>query len=160
MSQQNKQDPNLVPNETEEQGDALEWTTHPMKKRPIVAILVTIFIFVVPMLVLSMTNSKLFATLALVVLFASVAKFYFPTKFILTDKQVIIKSSTQTIKKNWTEYRSFYPDKNGVLLSPFVEPSRLENFRGVYLIFADNKEEVISFIGKYIQMESDKGDVE
>ena len=141
------------------EGEILEWTTHPIKKRPITAVLLTLFIAVIPLMVLSITSSKIFATLALVVLFASVAKFYFPTKFRLTEQDVSIKSSTQTIKKNWSEFRSFYPDKSGILLSPFIEPSRLENFRGIYLIFHENKDDVISFVKNHIAMDTENGEV-
>ena len=128
----------------------LEWTSHPMRKRPIAAVLVTVFILVISALVFSTTMSKAFTLLALIVLFMSLAKFYMPTKYKLTDKLIIIKSTTQTIKKEWKMFRSFYPDKNGVLLSPFATPSRLENFRGMFLIFSDNKDEVLSFIKDHI----------
>lgn len=143
---QNKSDEILATNQ-------LEWKTHPMKKRPLAATLVTIFIFVIAGLIYSMTESKVFPTLALIVLFASLAKFYLPTKFTLNDKYIIIKSTTQTIKKEWVNFRSFYPDKNGVLISPFLEPTRMENFRGLYLIFDNNKDDVISFIKSHLDPE-------
>ena len=134
----------------------LEWKTHPIKTRPIAAVMVSLFILFIPFLVLSLTASKLFGFLSLVVLFASVAKFYFPTYFTLTTSEAIIKSSTQTIKKNWSEFRSYYPDKNGVLLSPFVDKSRLENFRGVYLIFNDNHDAVLKIVKQKIAMVADE----
>ena len=37
-----------------------------------------------------------------------------------------------------------------VLLSPFGHPSRLENFRGIYLIFNENKNEIVEFIKSHI----------
>ena len=128
----------------------LEWKTHPMRKRPVAATIVTVFILVVGILVFSTTSSKAFTVLALVVLFMSLAKFYMPTAFKLTDKEIIIKSTTQTVKKEWSMFRSFYPDKNGVLLSPFVRPSRMENFRGMFLMFNDNRDEVIAFVESHI----------
>jgi hypothetical protein len=91
-----------------------------------------------------------------VVLFASLAKFYLPTKYRLSDKRIMVKSTTQTVYKNWSQYRSFYPDRNGVLLSPFVRPSRLENFRGLYLIFENNKKDVIRFVENHIGKTTDE----
>ena len=134
----------------DQSANQLEWKTHPMKKRPRAAILVTVFIFIIAGMVYSMTESNIFPTLTLIVLFASLAKFYLPTKFTLDDKFVIVKSTTQTIKKEWVNFRSFYPDKNGVLLSPFLEPTRMENFRGLFLIFDNNQEKVISFVKSHI----------
>ncbi|MDH4158440.1 MAG: hypothetical protein OEW00_14315 [candidate division Zixibacteria bacterium] len=134
----------LPPIESEE--TLLSWTTHPMLKRPLITVLVTIFILVISMLVYLAMESKAFSVLALVVLFASLARFYLPTRYRLTDRSITIKSLTQTVNKPWSMYRSCYPDKNGILLSPFAEPSRLENFRGIYLLFGNNKEEVTSTV--------------
>ncbi|UCD63319.1 MAG: hypothetical protein JSW34_11300 [Candidatus Zixiibacteriota bacterium] len=129
-----------------DEGITLEWTTHPMKRKPLAAVLVTLFILVVGFLVFVTTESKTFGTLALVVLFLSLAKFYMPTRYRLTDRRITVKTTTQTIHKTWSQFRSFYPDNNGVLLSPFISPSRLESFRGIYLIFSGNKDEVIDFV--------------
>jgi len=131
-------------------GPSLEWLSHPATRRPWVTIGVSVFIVVCAVLVYLVMDSKAFATLALVVLFASLAKFYFPTRYRLDDTGITIKTTTQTLHKDWALYRTFYPDKNGVLLSPFAEPSRLENFRGIYLIFAKNGDEVVEFIKRRI----------
>ncbi|UCE24020.1 MAG: hypothetical protein JSU74_12090 [Candidatus Zixiibacteriota bacterium] len=139
-----------------DEGEVLAWTTHPLKRKPIAAAAVTVFILVVGFLVFATTESKAFGTLALVVLFASLARFYLPTKYRLSDKRIMVKSTTQTVYKNWSQYRSFYPDRNGVLLSPFVRPSRLENFRGLYLIFENNKKDVIRFVENHIGKTTDE----
>ncbi len=57
-----------------------------------------------------------------------------------------MKKPYSRLKREWSHFRSFYPDKNGVLLSPFAKPSRLENFRGVYILFGENKDEILDFI--------------
>lgn len=132
-------------------GHELRWRCHPMKRRPWVTIAVTAFVGLVAVLVYYATeHSQAFATLALVVMFASLAKFYFPTKYKLTDKHVIVKTTTQTLTKEWAQYRSCHTDKNGILLSPFTRPTRLENFRGLYLMFANNRDVVIAFVKAHL----------
>ena len=133
-----------------EPGAVLEWRCHPVTRRPSVSIAVSLFVIVVAMAVSYSTDSRVFTVLALVVMLGSLAKFYFPTSYKLTDETVAVKTTTTTITKSWSQYRSFYPDKNGVLLSPFAQPSRLENFRGLYLMFADNRDEVIAFVRAHI----------
>jgi len=128
----------------------LAWTVHPFRRRPAVSIAVTLFITLIAVVVYYSTDSTGFALLALVVLFASVARFYFPTSYCFTADQVMVKTVMQTIRKDWSLYRSYYPDKNGVLLSPFVEPSRLENFRGLYLMFERNRDEVLGCVQRHI----------
>lgn len=139
-------DPVAAPN-----GPSIEWQVHPAKRRPWVTVVVSVFILLVSFLVLVATGSKWFSFFSLVVLFASLAKFYFPTGFRLDEQGVTIKTTTQTLRKDWSLYRSFYPDKNGVLLSPFPSPSRLENFRGIYLIFDRNRDEVVAFVERQMK---------
>ncbi len=140
---------------TQDETVLLKWTTQPMKNRPVAAVLVSIFILVCAMLVYYATMSRMFGGLAALVLVLSLSKFYLPTVFTLTDRSVSIKSATQTIRKGWEQFRSFYPDKNGVQLSPFAEPSRLENFRGIYLIFDNNRDEVIRIVDQQIKAFAD-----
>jgi hypothetical protein len=80
--------------------------------------------------------------LAMLIMWGSLAKFYFPTSYQLCESHIIVKTLLQTLKKDWSLYRSCYPDKNGILLSPFAQPSRLENFRGLYLMFEGNNKAV------------------
>ncbi|RKX21049.1 MAG: hypothetical protein DRP35_05035 [Candidatus Zixiibacteriota bacterium] len=133
--------------------NSLKWTVHPVKRRPLISIAVTFFIFLIGYIVNYSTQSQWFTILALVVLFGSLSKFYFPTIYELNNKMIIIKTTTQTLKKEWQLYRSYYPDKNGVLLSPYSEQTRMENFRGIYLMFEKNKDDVLKYIEFHINKE-------
>jgi hypothetical protein len=57
-----------------------------------------------------------------------------------------------TRRFTWDQFRSYYPDRNGVLLSPFVRPSRLENFRGFYLRFDGQSEDVLRVVKERIPL--------
>jgi len=127
-------------------GKSLEWVCHPAKKSRRTTALVTIFIVIVIAVVYFATMSVWFGVLAVLILFGSLTSFYFPTRYTLTDEDIFVKTTTQNLKKKWTQYRSYFPDKNGVLLSPFVRPSRMENFRGIYIKFWNNKDEVVAFV--------------
>ncbi len=133
--------------------ESLSWRCHPATRRPLVTVAVSLFVIIVGLAVYYSTDSRAFTVLALVVMLGSLAKFYFPTSYRLTEKTVTVKTTTTTITKPWSQYRSYYPDKNGVLLSPFPEPSRLENFRGLYLMFSGNRDEVIAFVRERVNRE-------
>ncbi len=141
---------NRIPGQVAGEHVLLQWTTLPFKLRPVAATIVALLILAIGVFVFYETESRMFGGLAMLVLFLSLSKFYLPTTFTLTDSSVSIKTTTQTIRKSWEQYRSYYPDKNGVLLSPFPEPSRLENFRGVYLMFGGNREEVLRVVEQQI----------
>ncbi len=126
----------------------VEWVAHPAKNRPVASVLVAVFIAAIAIGVYSWTYSILFTVLASVVLAASLAGFYFPTRYEFHEDKVVARYTLTTIRKEWSQFRSFYRDRNGVLLSPFPQPSRLENFRGLYLRFGEcDRERVMEFIG-------------
>ncbi|MCP4684347.1 MAG: hypothetical protein GY867_02765 [bacterium] len=139
-----------------DEGETIAWTCHPVKRKPLVSAAVSVLILVVGITVQYIMQSPLFAVFSMVVVFGALAKFYWPTSYRLSDRRIMVKTTTQTLHKDWKIYRSCYADKNGVLLSPFEEPSRLENFRGLYIMFNNNRDEVIAFVrarvgGKHLE---------
>ena len=71
------------------------------------------------------------------------------------DDHIEIKTAVQTIRQEWSRYRSYYADKNGVLLSPFARPTRLENFRGKFIRFAGNRDRVMDIVRSKIDFEEE-----
>jgi hypothetical protein len=124
----------------------LRWATHPIKRSTKVSILVILFLFVVWSLVYLTTFSLLLTIVSVVIMLGSLSSFFLPTYYELDDKKIKVKFFFNTKEKEWSMFRSFYVDKNGVLLSPFEQPSRLENFRGLYVRFNQNKDEVVDFV--------------
>lgn len=133
-------------------GRTLEWVCHPARRNRNVTILLSLFIVLLLVIVYYATDhSVLFTILAFIILMGSLSAFYFPTRYRFTEEEIIIKTRMQTLHKKWGQYRTYYPDKNGVLLSPFARRSRLENFRGVYIRFWYNKDEVVAFVKEQIE---------
>jgi len=131
-------------------GTELAWTSHPAKRNRKVTGGVIFLIAVIVVSVYLLTYSVLFTVLSFVIMLGSLAAFFFPTHYRLSEEEIIVKTTTQNLHKKWSQYRTFYPDKNGVLLSPFARPSRLENFRGIYLRYAGNREAVVAFVKRKI----------
>jgi len=131
-------------------GPSIKWSCHPVKRRPLISAGITLLVLFIIAMVFNTTQSVFFGLLAFIIMFVSLAKFYFPTHYRLSDKGITVKTTTQTLTKNWPEFRSFYSDKNGILLSPFAQPSKLENFRGLFIMFNKNRDEVTSFVKNHI----------
>jgi hypothetical protein len=129
----------------------LKWSSHPVKKKTLVSILVIGFLFVVWLVVYVTTSSLLLLGLSVLIMLGSLSSFFLPTNYELNQKKVRIKFFVATREREWSAFRSFYVDKNGVLLSPFAKPSRLENFRGVYVRFSRNKDQVVDFVRSKIE---------
>ena len=86
----------------------------------------------------------------------SLSSFFLPTQYLLDNDKVRIKFFFTIREKKWGMFRSYYVDKNGVLLSPFEKPSRLENFRGQYIRFDRNKDQVVNFVKSKIGKKHDE----
>lgn len=134
----------------------LEWTSHPARKRPLITILLVIFLTALVLIVYSLTESYLFTAIGAVVLWGSLTQYFMSTRFILSEQGVKVRYVINKIEKPWSQFRTYYRDKNGVLLSPFVRPSRMENFRGLYVRFDNNQDEVMNVVSERIKMIKDE----
>jgi len=133
-------------NDKMSENTVLKWSSHPVRKRTLISILVILFLFVVWLVVYLTTSSLLLTVLSVVIILGSLSSFFLPTHYELDQKKVRVRFFLTTREREWDAFRSFYVDKNGVLLSPFEKPSRLENFRGLYMRFNRNKDQVVDFV--------------
>jgi membrane-bound metal-dependent hydrolase YbcI (DUF457 family) len=129
----------------------LKWSSHPVKRKISVSILVIFFLFVVWLVVYLTTSSFLLTGLSVLIMLGSLSSFFLPTGYELDSKKIKIRFFLTTREREWSAFRSFYVDKNGILLSPFAKSSRLENFRGIYVRFNRNKDQVLEFVKSKIQ---------
>jgi hypothetical protein len=127
----------------------LSWRSIPAKRDNRVTALVSLVVIGLPV-VLGIWYGPFYGLLGLAILGGSLSSFFLPTDFALTDRTIARRYLGVEHKRDWSDFRSFYPDKNGVLLSPFLQPSRLENFRGMYLRFEGNRERVLSIVQDHI----------
>jgi hypothetical protein len=136
--------------ETEPQGPVLSWRCLPARRSPGRTAGVVVFLLVLAVFINWYTHSPGFAVILTVVMFLSLSAYFFPAWYTLSDKGVRVKTLITTFEKPWDLYRSYWPDRNGVLLSPFPYKSRLENFRGLFVRFEGNRDEVLSFVKRYV----------
>jgi hypothetical protein len=133
--------------EHENPNDAvLRWTVHPIRRDWKVSTGVILFLIALCAAVYFSFGSPVFLILSAVVLISSLSSFFFPTTYIIREDDIMVKSLLRRYSKNWDSFKSYYPDKNGVLLSPFPYPSRLENFRGLYIRFDNNGSEILDYL--------------
>jgi hypothetical protein len=135
----------------------ITWRCHPARRQPGKAALVLAFHVVVFVLIAQYTASWPFALLLTLVLLLSLSAFFFPTTYFLSQQGIRVKTLITSFERPWTTYRSYWPDRNGVLLSPFPRRSRLENFRGLFVRFEGNRDIVVAFVRQYVALpESDE----
>ena len=131
----------------------MEWTAHPFKADPKKSVFLVAIILLICLLTLLTTASIGFAIVALLLLVFSMRQFFMPTTYMLNAEGVEVRFSGATKKKRWDYFSSYYEDRNGILLSPFKDRSRLEAFRGIYLIVNNNKPQIVEFIKQFIKQD-------
>ena len=52
--------------------------------------------------------------------------------------------------RQWTQFHRIDTRPNGLFLSPFTRPSRLDSFRGFFLPFHQNRDAVVYYVRRYV----------
>ena len=137
----------IVIESTERPEEVLEWISHPAGERPWATVAYVSIILLAGLLAAMVMGNNLWWGLVFAfVLFLSGWTFFLPIRFRMNDEGVIKKSLFGTERMTWTQVRSIIPDRYGVLLSPFPQPTRLAKFRGMSVQFSGNREEVLEYI--------------
>lgn len=132
--------------------DRLEWTSFLAAENKPRTLLVSLFLMAL-FVVIYMSFGSLWFIVSMLLLGGSVAPYFAPTRYKMTEEGVEAFQFFHTTRKTWENFRSYYEDKRGVLLSPFDRPSRLENYRGLYLRFGDRRDEVMMYIKRRLNVE-------
>jgi hypothetical protein len=87
-----------------------------------------------------------YGLLAAALLAGSLGRYYLPTSYELDEAGVTVRFLGRVRQVRWGEVKRARVQRGGVFLSPFERPSRLDPFRGTFLRFAGNADEVVSFV--------------
>ncbi|MBD3382819.1 MAG: hypothetical protein GF404_11565 [candidate division Zixibacteria bacterium] len=150
----------MAENQTDRKHDErplYEWVFQPATANWIVTALVTVFLFLLLVLVYYLTQSRFFTIIGTVVLVGSMRSFYFPTTYRLYEDHIEVVYTISKSVKKWGMFRSYYPEKNGVFLSTFARPSRMENFRGLFLKYgAADRDRILEIVRQKIKTEEEE----
>jgi len=76
----------------------------------------------------------------------ALGRHFLPTWFEVTESGLTTRFCGQTRRMAWTKVGRIIVQEAGVFVSPFAKPSRLDPFRGVFLRFNGNADEVVTFV--------------
>lgn len=130
---------------TTDEPPVLSWTVHLVREQPGRLVVVVPVILVAAFCAYSLMN--IIGVIAVgFVLAASLSDFLFPVYYELTHDRAVCKRMTGMSVIRWEHVRRCYLDDFGVKLSPLHKRTRLEPYRGVYLRFGHNKDQVIDTV--------------
>ncbi|MBN1620815.1 hypothetical protein JW890_08835 [candidate division WOR-3 bacterium] len=132
--------------------NSLIWSGWLAAEKPFLTVFAVAVLAAVWALSFMILPSIVVASILTFCVFVYVSEFFLPVKYGLDKDFVWKKIGPVKIQKQWVQLRSFYTDKNGILISPFTKPSRLETFRGIYIRFAGaERQTVLEAVKKHLK---------
>ena len=130
---------------------SVRWQSHPVVDDYPRSIMAVAIIAAVCFAVYAAFQSVGYVLLSVVVLGASLSRYFLPTDYELDDQGISVRFLGKRRRTAWDEFHRYDRHKDGLFLSPFEERSRLDSFRGTFLRFRRNAEEVTGFVERKIQ---------
>jgi len=124
----------------------LVWKVHLLRESPRKVLLV------IPIVAISLvagyifTHSLLVLAVTLFLFVSALIEYLFPIRYELTSRGASAYTLLGRTTIEWERVRKYYIDDYGIKLSPLPSQGRLEPYRGVYLRFGRNKNEVMEVV--------------
>jgi hypothetical protein len=131
----------------------MNWSVHPAKKHPGKTVLSLTFIIAF-LVFIAVYYGIFWGMLGLVILFVSLYSYFFPTHYEVDEQTVKIKNMFITQHRRIAEFKKVYRGKNGILLSPFKRKTLLNQFRGVFLLLPEKREEIETYIRGLVEKDT------
>ena len=128
--------------------DAIEWTVHLARRNPRKTATALAMVTLGAVAAWWGFRSIVAGILSLVLLLGSVSDYLFPVRYRLSEAGIEAAGLLFRRRMKWGEVRRVVRDELGVKLSPLPRPSRLEAYRGIYLWFAGNGDEVMEEVAR------------
>lgn len=90
------------------------------------------------------------AALSAIVLTLSLNRFFFPSRFVIDDRAITARYPLRSVSMRWVDVRRFVVDVNGGYLSTRTRRSWLDAYRGMHLVFGDDRERAIAMIRAHV----------
>ncbi len=129
------------------------WISFPFVEFPIQSFFVFAFFILAAIFVFTITHNFFWVLLSLFFLFSSLFSYFVPTYYEFYEDYVFIKVLVFKRERKYTEFKCFYVDKKGVMLSTFARPRGLDRFRGQSIRFTKEQKEtenILNFLEEKI----------
>ncbi len=121
------------------------WRAHPAAERRGAAFAASLLVLAVAAAV-GLGFGPAWATLSVVVLVASLSRFFFPSRFSIDADGITARFPLGTKRLRWDEARRFVVDDRGGFLSTRARRSWLDAYRGVHVLFGRSRGQVVDLI--------------
>ena len=131
--------------------DQLTWTSHPLKEAPLPKTLSLILIITIVTCIVGWSfESRGFALVSLILLTTAMSRYFCPTHYALDAESITVSHLGIKKQYQWVDFHRADRHPDGIFISPFIKPNRLDTFRGQFLRTA-HPDELYHVIRRHIQ---------
>ena len=131
----------------------LSWSVHPLLQNSITRSVSIVSIIIFVSLVASHSFSHLgYGIISACCLLSSMARYFLPSHYTVDEQGLRCELLWHTTFREWSYFGRGEIRTYGIFLSPFVCPSRLDTFRGIFLPFNNNEDILLSFVKRHVQI--------
>lgn len=124
----------------------LAWKVHLIRENPAKVLLIAPVVVMSLLVCYIFTHSPIFMAVTLALLASSLADFLFPIRYEMSEQGASSRTLLGRTFVEWDRVKKYYLDDHGIKLSTLPRPGRLEAYRGLYLRFGGNQDEVIEAV--------------
>ena len=136
--------------------ESLCWEVHPLRQeKASKSLLLIVIVATVSWSVAYSFDHFGYGLLSLCVIVFSLAHYFFPSRYRLDKTGVSRDLLGLQIRRSWTDFRRVDTRSNGLFLSPFARPSRLDSFRGLFLPFHAERDQVVYYVQQHVDLRAD-----
>ena len=128
----------------------IQWIVHPVVQESLPKSVALILIIASVGILVSLSfSNKALGLLSVLILAASQSRYFFPSRYAIDPTGVTISHLASRKEVEWNRFKRIVVTEDGVFLSPFSKPHRLDSFRGIYLRCVGNYEEVVALVQQH-----------
>lgn len=135
------------------EAETFSWRAHPAQERPNHALWAAVAILGMAAAVYFSFDSVAWAVVSLVVLVVALNRFYFPSTFTIDDTGILARYPLRRKQVRWDRIRRFVHDEHGGYLSTRATISRLDAFRGIHILFGNDRGAVVGRIRSHLKIQ-------
>jgi hypothetical protein len=128
------------------QSEPLVWSVHIGRDQGSRRIVVVVMAVMISVIALFFVRSVLMAIMGPIMFLGALGELFLPIHYKVDDQGASSQCGLSVTRIEWSAVKRMWTDDAGVKLSPLESPSRLDAFRGVYLRFASNRDDVLAKI--------------
>lgn len=129
------------------------WRAHPLRQRPGAGLLAVGVIAMLGLATGVFAGHPAWGPVAAVVLVLTLNRFFFPSRFSIDAEGITAAYPMRKQRLSWRRVRRLVCDQYGGYLGTRAVPSRMDAWRGMHLIFGDDRDATIAEIRSRLQSE-------